>query len=501
MTALPTANQFVDPAASQFDIKLAIAQLLVHLSEQDAIVAAIALAQGAGVVGYATKTAMDADLAHADGAVAFVLNDATAANNTTYRKSGASGTGSWVVTSASYLLQSVFSTLLDYTGYSARSGYAWALVDSNNNIAISVAAAGTVNVGNIADIASRLKLTYNDTVYSRSGFAYVLIDDAGRVGFGVSPSGDICVKGVWYDWSALSQWGNRIAALESVVTPSLLTIDAWGDSLTQGAGSTGGLTYPAQLATLTGRTVNNLGLGSQTSAQIIARQGGNCALLTVTGNQIPASGAVAVTAFSIDILNNAGGSGSCSGTLAGVAGTLSWTTGGGYSFTRTVAGSAVTCYPQTAFIPADLHAKSSDLMVFWLGRNDFAALTDPVALQAAADAIFARVEDGIRALETLKKRFIILGVTAKADVTEYVGTNSYNAKRALAARFAARYPDSFIDIGMILNGSGTGTGQDLTDYNNGVIPTSLRSDLVHLNNTGYGIVATAIKNRITEKGW
>lgn len=46
--------------------------------------------------GYATKALMDADLSPADGTIRLVTNDATTANNQTYRKSGAPGTGSWV---------------------------------------------------------------------------------------------------------------------------------------------------------------------------------------------------------------------------------------------------------------------------------------------------------------------------------------------------------------------------------------------------------------------
>lgn len=47
-------------------------------------------------VGFATKSDMDASLAHPAGTLALVTNDATAANNGTYRKTGASGSGSWV---------------------------------------------------------------------------------------------------------------------------------------------------------------------------------------------------------------------------------------------------------------------------------------------------------------------------------------------------------------------------------------------------------------------
>lgn len=60
-------------------------------------VAAIAAGQSSGVVGYATKAAMNADLAHPAGTVAYVTNDATLSNNGTYLKSGASGAGAWTL--------------------------------------------------------------------------------------------------------------------------------------------------------------------------------------------------------------------------------------------------------------------------------------------------------------------------------------------------------------------------------------------------------------------
>ena len=62
-------------------------------------VSVVEAAQTAGMIGFATKSAMDADLAHPDSTLALVTNDSTAANNGTYRKSGASGTGSWVLSS------------------------------------------------------------------------------------------------------------------------------------------------------------------------------------------------------------------------------------------------------------------------------------------------------------------------------------------------------------------------------------------------------------------
>lgn len=73
-------------------------------AKNDAITAknaAEAAAAGAsnGVVGKATKALLDASLAYADGTIALVTNDTTPTNNGYYRKSGASGSGSWVASS------------------------------------------------------------------------------------------------------------------------------------------------------------------------------------------------------------------------------------------------------------------------------------------------------------------------------------------------------------------------------------------------------------------
>lgn len=64
-------------------------------------VAVLHAAQSAGVIGKDTLSSLNADLAHSDGTVAYVLNDPAPANNTTYRKNGATGAGGWVVSSAS----------------------------------------------------------------------------------------------------------------------------------------------------------------------------------------------------------------------------------------------------------------------------------------------------------------------------------------------------------------------------------------------------------------
>lgn len=65
----------------------------------------ISASQTSGVLGYATKNDMDNDLNHPAQTVAYVLNDPTVAYNGIYRKTGASGTGSWIIQSNPYVIQ------------------------------------------------------------------------------------------------------------------------------------------------------------------------------------------------------------------------------------------------------------------------------------------------------------------------------------------------------------------------------------------------------------
>lgn len=60
---------------------------------------ALSVVGSSGVIGYATRAAMDADLAHAAGTVGYVIADSTPANNGVYLKVGASGSGSWTASS------------------------------------------------------------------------------------------------------------------------------------------------------------------------------------------------------------------------------------------------------------------------------------------------------------------------------------------------------------------------------------------------------------------
>lgn len=66
------------------------------VSALDSIPAILASIPDKGVVGFETRVVLFADLGHLPGTIAFVTNDPTSEYNATYRKVGASGSGSWV---------------------------------------------------------------------------------------------------------------------------------------------------------------------------------------------------------------------------------------------------------------------------------------------------------------------------------------------------------------------------------------------------------------------
>lgn len=255
-------------------------------------------------------------------------------------------------------------------------------------------------------------------------------------------------------------------------------IVAWGDSLTSGAGSTGGNTYPYQASLLFGpvRTIINLGIGGQTSTQIAARMNARPILVSVEGNQVPASGGVAVTAKNINVLYNSGNySGAQTGWLAGVHGNMSTDGAGNWTFTRTRPGEALACPAGSQFtceIGQELQGKTAWL---WLGRN-------------GAQAGYGVEDDIAAAVASLThERYLVGSVLTSAGDSEGTVATIEARNAALASTYGAR----FVDVLSALRAAHDGSPGDLEDIAASHVPRSLRHDAVHLNDAGYEIVAAS----------
>lgn len=282
---------------------------------------------------------------------------------------------------------------------------------------------------------------------------------------------------------------------------------AVGDSLTAGTGSTvSGSGYPAVLAKLLGKAVANDGSGGQTSTQIAARQGGTLANVTFSGNSIAATTSAQTVTVSLDLLYGAAGAYSRTGTIGGVHGTLTAPSGSdrtaalsAYTFTRDTAGSAVSLTGATAFVPDVIANYGNIIQGFWAGRNDFDTISP--------SGLVANVQSMVNAMRAYQKRFWVLSIPPQSGET--IGSGATRTKLDAAnAALAAAFPNNWIDGAGFLRTDAaftmagiTKTSQDITDITNGITPTSFRSDAVHLNDYGYLVIGTLVRQFLAQKGW
>ena len=262
----------------------------------------------------------------------------------------------------------------------------------------------------------------------------------------------------------------------------------WGDSLTEG-------TWPTILAGMTGRTHYNGGWGGQGVHQIAGRQGGVPARLTLTGNTIPTSGAVTITSITYSPLSNGG---AAPGSIAGVAGTLAQDGSGVITFTRSVAGDALTVGANEYFTPYYGDAYRGHIVTLWVGRNGF--------LVQSPRFIVSRIRAMIDYLSPAVKRVMVMEILPWN--TETTGTADRTTLNAANAAIEAAFPEFWLPVAQYLRTTAaataagiTFTGTDTTDISNGITPTSLRSDGGHPNADGDEAIAAYVYAEAQTRGW
>ncbi|PKP69094.1 MAG: hypothetical protein CVT82_12610 [Alphaproteobacteria bacterium HGW-Alphaproteobacteria-4] len=184
----------------------------------------------------------------------------------------------------------------------------------------------------------------------------------------------------------------------------------------------------------------------------------------------------AVSAKSVNILMNSGNySGSVAGNLLGVGGTMRTDAGGNWTFERAAPGAAVAVPDGTRFVPASATDNATRTAWIWAGRGNY---TEPAQVMVDIAAMVASLGHS---------RYLVAAILpSAADTAAGVSTIA-----ALNANLAALYRTHFVDLLGALQAHAGGTPGDIADLAAGIVPRSLRSDAIHLNDAGYAIVAAA----------
>lgn len=124
--------------------------------------------------------------------------------------------------------------------------------------------------------------------------------------------------------------------------------------------------------------------------------------------------------------------------------------------------------------------------VIWAGYND----------HNAPSTVEANITSMVNALTTSK--FVVLTVLNGSSAGESIGGTDYNNIISINNWILSQYPNNSIDIrSYLVSQYNPNLPQDVIDYSNDIVPTSLRADTIHLTTPGYILVVNKVINFIT----
>lgn len=265
----------------------------------------------------------------------------------------------------------------------------------------------------------------------------------------------------------------------------------WGSSSSQFIASALGAEFSVVAVSFDGQ-----GKSAERIQHTAARSGAVPALLTVTGGQIPASGAVTVTASN---MTTALALKPFSGTLHGVPGTLS-ATNTAMTFTRTGSGTAVTVPNGTPFI-SDLGTAYRQYSThLWAGKNNWSDSGGAALVIDYTKKMFAW-------LSPQTKRSMVWGHFVDSDQT--AGNAQHTFVATVNAALKMFFGDLFFDVQTYIaspqlwaDAGISPTSADLTAQANRIKPPSVSQDAGHFNDAGNLAVAkAAMRHMRTVLGW
>jgi lysophospholipase L1-like esterase len=260
----------------------------------------------------------------------------------------------------------------------------------------------------------------------------------------------------------------------------------WGDSLTAGAGGSG-TNYPSVCASELGITsFKNCGVGGENANTIACRQGGNSLILKEgTVSEYSLSELTDIYRTQCNPLRQGSESNSVNPIyINGVKCTLSIsqtsTTDPNAKYTITGYNGKLLAETPVKFAGCDIKSK---ITVIFVGQNG-PGLAERLSI---IDSMISKIND----------KYIIMGLSSgssasradeEAQMLSKYGVHYFNTRYMLS-----KYGMNIMNL--------TPTSSDTIEMNNGEVPSSLRSDSIHLNANGYTALGKMIAQKIRACGY
>ncbi|WP_371329280.1 SGNH/GDSL hydrolase family protein [Klebsiella quasipneumoniae] len=312
---------------------------------------------------------------------------------------------------------------------------------------------------------------------------------------------------------------SRLEAVENSSGNVINKSDTAGDSTGAGTGAPAGYSFPDQLAALIGNgfVATNYSIGGQKSGQVAMRMGAKPIYLTVNGDVIPASGgSVTITQINgvsataepaypsqdVRFLSTPSNTTTYTldGWISGIKCRVTRTSSGGveaYSLTA-LSGAGFRCLPGSMFVPDYAMQDHSDSeMWICVGINDFrSGATTAADYDADVAAIKSNIDALVNQAEKSGRPILVYGINTCNYSVEFLGGIRYQRIIEVNQYFSQKYPAYYVrgsngrDLREeLVSRYNASIAQDVTDFGNDIVPSSLRSDNRHPNATGYGVYA------------
>ena len=260
----------------------------------------------------------------------------------------------------------------------------------------------------------------------------------------------------------------------------------WGDSLTAGAGGSG-TNYPSVCASELGITsFKNCGVGGENANTIACRQGGNSLILNAgTVSEYSLSELTDIYGTKCNPLRQGSGSNSVNpiyinGVKCNLSISQTSTTDQNAKYTITGYDDRLLAETPVKFSGCDITAK---ITVIFVGQNG----PDLAERLSIIDSMISKIND----------KYIVMGLS----------TGSASSRSDEESQMLNKYGVHYFNTRNMLSKYGMAimnlkpTSSDVNEMNSGEVPSSLRSDSVHLNANGYTALGKMLAQKIRACGY